>query len=113
MSTDSEYIMLTSAETEYGDKNLLYAQLDLLSMVKRYKSYEALRKQELTLKISLKSKAEEAVVSLNTLSKSLPKATLVSEKQLGSEPGPLLPQKKTASLDEEIDIIKQKLAKLR
>jgi len=45
-----EYIKLDPSEQAYGKKNLLYCEMELLTILKRFKKYKQLRKEEFTKK---------------------------------------------------------------
>src|SRR3989344_966991 len=78
----SEYIRLSSPEKRYGHKTMLEAQINLLSTLKRLKTYTQYRKQELTLKIELKRKMEEIKEHLDLLDKLIPHSELKIQKHL-------------------------------
>ncbi|HLC32065.1 MAG TPA: hypothetical protein VJK51_05345 [Candidatus Nanoarchaeia archaeon] len=108
----SEYIRLSSPEKRYGHKTMLEAQINLLSTLKRLKTYTQYRKQELTLKIELKRKMEEIKEHLDLLDKLLPHSELKIQKT-----PPLFPhqpqEKRTNSLDDELETLKRKIAALQ
>jgi len=120
----SEFVKLTGIEIEYGDRNLLHSQLELLSMVKRYKTFHDLRKREFSLKIKIKNLLKEAKTELAELEKVLPKIKLEEEKVI-EVTLPRNPPKMTESikksdnkereskLDTEIEEIKRKLSSLQ
>src|SRR3989344_4146898 len=72
-----EYIKLSPTEIIYGKRNLLQSQVELLQTLQRYKTYHQLRKEELLLKVALKTKVEEALSSLASLSKIIRKTKKV------------------------------------
>ena len=65
----------------FGETNLLQSQLNLLTILKQYQAYEALRKEELFFKIELKKKLGEAKEFLDSLSKSLPESKFLEEQK--------------------------------
>lgn len=107
-----EYVKLSAPEIIYGKRNMLQAQVDLLQTLKHYKSYQQLRKEELLLKIALKVKVEEALSSLFSLTKLLPKTHYAEEKDSDVLDLFSLHEDKK-DLEREIQDIKQKLAQLR
>ena len=76
-----EYVKLAPLETVFGETNLLQSQLSILTILKRYREYESLRKEELFLKIELKKKLGEAKEFLDALSKSLPESKFIEEQE--------------------------------
>src|SRR3989344_2544690 len=106
----SEYVQLQQPEIVYGQKNLLESQLGILSISKRYKEYQRLRKEELVLKVALKSKIESIKNILSSLDKMLPKTKMALEI---SSLKMILPKRSKATLEQEIDSIRTKLSKLR
>ena len=109
-SETSEYVQLQQPEIVYGQKNLLESQLGMLSVSKRFKEYQRLRREELVLRIALKNKIEETKRLLDELDKMLPKTKISYQKPI--MPGLAIKKGKT-SLEQEIDFIKAKLAKLK
>ena len=108
----SEYVKISRQEAMYGQKSFLTAQLDVLDIIKRYLTYQKLRKQEFLAKIELKDKIEEVRNSIILLERGLPKVySEESEKkkkiQLETD------SKEEVSLEQEIELIKEKLIRLR
>ena len=123
----SEFIKLTGPEVEYGDRNLLHSQLDLLLMIKRYQSYEEIRKEELQLKIKLKKLVSDVKSHLDHLEKMLPKTKLgleeekmeieIPEKVMKAIPKMPAPKtrikaQKLSPMETEVESLKRKLASL-
>jgi len=105
----NEYVRISKPEQIYGQKNLLLAQLNLLTSLKYYHSFRELRKRELMLKIELKKKVEEAQQSLSLLDALLPKIarkSIPAEKIAAPEP------EKKLSLIQEIEALRQKIQSL-
>jgi len=113
----AEYVKLTAPEKEFGEKNLLQSQLELLSIIKHLKEYLALRKDELAFKISLKNRIDKAFQEIDIFGKFLPKPKLVKEVEADSEENISMPhikvEKDRITLEQEIDMIKQKLSHLQ
>lgn len=107
-----EHVRIQATERIYGEKNLLHAQLNIISLIKRYDTYRALRSHELLLKIALKNKLAEAKESLALLLSLLPKPQM-----LPKFPKPAhahdAHQKRRFTLDQEIMDIQRRLAQLR
>ncbi len=106
--TKAEYVRLSLPEQNYGQKHLLASQLELLNLITSFRKYKDLRNEELVLKITLKNKVEETLGFIDKLEKSLPKAdyekpTHKSKKEISE---------RKLSLQEEIEKIRNKLAKL-
>ncbi|MBI2632607.1 hypothetical protein HYW75_06385 [Candidatus Pacearchaeota archaeon] len=107
-----EYVKLSAPEIIYGKRHLLQAQVDLLQTLTHFKSYQQLRKEELMLKIALKTKVEDVLSSVSSFSKLLPKTHFTEEKDSdGLDLFSFHQDKK--DLEREIEDIKQKLAQLR
>jgi len=110
-----EYIHLTKSEKEYGEKQLLHTQLEILNILKHTKNYQELRSEEFALKIKLKEKIEEALKSIELLEKLLPKPTIkpknTTEQEL--EIHKHHHKKENLSLNAELELIKEKLSKLQ
>jgi hypothetical protein len=79
MST--EYVRISPPEQVYGETNLLQTQLSLLTTLKHYQEYEALRKEELLMKIEIKKNVSETKEFLETVSKCLPESKLIEEQE--------------------------------
>lgn len=105
-----EHVRLLTAEKEYGQKNLLHAQLETIALVKHYQKFKEIRNEELVLKIALKSKIDETRAALALLERLLPKPTMHPKETLQQ---PVLRKSEHTSLEQEIDEIRKKLARLR
>lgn len=81
----SEFVKITPPEQVYGESNLLQCQLNLLTIVKQYRDYEALRKLELNSKIEVKRLVSEIKQELDTLYKLLPESKLEEEQEKEAE----------------------------
>ena len=109
--TKSEYVRLASPEKVYGQRHLLQSQLELLDLIQRFRNYKKLRNEELVLKVTLKSKIGETLNLITKLERLLPKAHYktptpaeVKRKERKIE--------KKLSLQEEIEQVRAKLARL-
>tara|TARA_Y100000310_G_scaffold345322_1_gene463776 strand:- start:6132 stop:6434 length:303 start_codon:yes stop_codon:yes gene_type:complete len=97
-----EYVRLSTSEQSQGEKGLLVSQLQLITMIKHLKKFKKIRKEELTLKVKLKSKIGETLSKMKSLNKALPKSPNLEKESPESQ-----------SLENELSIIKQKLNKLQ
>lgn len=107
-----EHVRIQAAERVYGEKHLLHAQLDTISLMKRYDSYRALRAGELMLKLALKNKLAEAKESLALLLHLLPKPTMMP-KLPRPAPEHHASHKKKQTLEYEVADIRRRLAQLQ
>ncbi len=90
-------------------KSLLQSQLSSLTSVKHLRSYKSLRHEELLLKIHAKKLLEELKQEIDMLTKHLPEPII--ERKMEEET--LIEEKpQHASLEDELDAIKAKLASL-
>ena len=104
----TEYVKLTLEEKKIGEKNFLQSQIELLNILKFLTKFKNFRKQELSLKILLNSKIDEVQHSFSVLDKILPKINL----NKNNDNDLLLNDNNTISIDQEVEIIKRKLAGL-
>lgn len=108
----SEYVHISANEKIYSKKSLLQSQLELISLIKHLENYKNFRSQEILLKISLKNKIEELQSLILLLEKLLPKTSL-SKKEITPQPKETTKAKKRrASLEEEVEEIRKKIAAL-
>ena len=103
-----EYVKLSAPEIFFSKKNLLQSQIESLNVLKRFKEYQRLRREEFVLKVALKSKIDEAKNLLLLLNKLLPVTSLKEEYEKDDSF-----RKAKLSLEEEIEYIKRKLERLR
>jgi len=109
---NSEYVRLNSEERNYGMKDMLQSQLAILNSLKRYREFEILRRQELTLKIALKTKVSETLQLIENLGKELPKVKV--EKEEKEEEMIFTEDNKTRmTLDNELEEIRRKIERLK
>jgi len=105
----TEYVRLSNTEKIYGNRNMLYVQLEFLNSMRSFRNYRELRSREFILKVSLKNRIGEAFALLAKVDSMLPKTTF---KVPGSEE-----QKKkkkvSNTLQDEISAVEMKLAKLQ
>ena len=108
-----EYVKLTRPEVVYSQKNLFKSQLELLNALKFYHEYRRLRKGEFVLKVDLKSKIDEIKNSLKLLDSLLPKVKLHDYSYAEENRESKSMSRKKLSLEQEIDLIRKKLAQLK
>lgn len=106
-----EYVKFDVSEQISSQKNLLQTQLDVINALKSYRKYMKLRDEEFILKIALKAKVEQVISNLHALERLLPKTT-IRPKKTKEEENQIM-REIDLSLEEEIDMIKKKLEKLR
>jgi hypothetical protein len=110
----NEYAKISAKEKSFGHKRLLEAQLSTLHSVKRLRYFLKLRKQEMLFKLALKSKIKETREKMRELNKTLPKMPdpedETQEEEIKEEHAPL---KSHVQLEEELEIIKQKLSRIQ
>ena len=108
----SEYVRLNSEERNFGMKSMLQSQLSVLNSLKKYKEFENIRREELTLKIALKAKIGETLHLIENLTRDLPKIKL--EKENEEENFLFQEDNKTRqSMDNELEEIRRKLERLK
>lgn len=105
----SEYVRLSHSEKFNGQKEMLQSELELLDIVQSMRNYKKLRTEEMALKVSLKSKINEAIEAVKKLEGYFPKTNYKIPK--GSKITETI--KKDLSLQEEIEAIREKLQRLR
>ena len=103
-----EYIGINSSKQIYGKKNILYCQMEMLTILKKIKAYKKLRKEEFALKKILKKKIEEARETLKNLEKILPETKQNKFRAARIDKTP----RKRKDLESEIEEIKRKISEL-
>ena len=108
MSTsDIKYAGLKPAQMQFGKKNLLYAEMELLTGLKHLKKYKQLRKEEFTAKNLLK----KTIVNLNKELKKI--SDLLPEIPYGDNSLNISKAiRKRDTLEKEILELQQKIAEL-
>lgn len=111
------HIRFNRPEAVQSKKELLFAQKELLEILKHIKKYHLLRKKELTLKTKAKKRLQEVTRDANQLQKNLPKLKMPEilkedekEKEKKEEKAP--EKIDHSNIDKELDEIQKKLAKL-
>lgn len=106
-----EYIRLDVSEQLAGKRDMLYSQMEILSIMKRYQKYKLLRKEELALKSLFRKKVTELEEELKLLDKLIPRQHMP---KIEPETAKLkLAEKTKFDLEAEIESIKRKLEQLQ
>ena len=105
----AEYVRFNPQENLYGQRNFLNSELDLLSIVKKLRNFKKLRADEQVLRLTLKKKMEEVIETLEVLDKLLPPGHF----RMLKEQSGMKEKDETLTLDQEIEMIRRKLEKLR
>ena len=103
-----EYIGIDYSKQIYGKKNILYCQMEILTILKKIKAYKKLRREEFALKKILKEKIEEAREMLKNLEKILPETKKNKFRAVRIDKTP----RKRKDLESEIEEIKRKISEL-
>ena len=105
----TEYVKLSGAERIHGQKELLMCQLETLSLIKSFRNYKLLRKEEMELKVLLKTKVEEAIALSEKLEGVLPKTKFTPEMKREKK----MMSREHLTLQGEIDEIRRKIERLQ
>jgi hypothetical protein len=106
-----EYFKLEAQERITGKENLLYSQMEILSILKKYQEYKKLRTQELSLKTALKRYIKLLNEEVEILDKALPH---VKFERIREEPKVRAStENKNRSLEIQIDDLKRKIQNLQ
>ena len=109
----SEYVKLSASERIYGAKGLLQSQVSNLQLMKHFREFEKLRKEELALKIELRTKIDHTLQLVDSFIKGLPVTHMSAEiEEKGKDLFPEFQdkdEKKMKTLDDELNEIKRKL----
>ena len=105
----TEYVRFNGIESVYGQKNLLYGELDILNISKRIKDFTKLRQEELILRLTLKKKIEDFLENVELFDKLLPQDKLPGLDKKKKEHEAI---KEGLSLEQEIEVIRRRLEKL-
>jgi predicted nuclease with TOPRIM domain len=106
----SEYKKLDHEQIIYTQKSLLQAQLESLTSIKQIRNYKALRHEELMEKINMKKILDELNKEVEVLLRMLPEPSYEQEEVI---PGVEKARPQSHALEEELDMIKAKLAALQ
>ncbi len=108
-----EYVRISPQEKFYSERNLLQAQLEILSFNKHYFNFQELRNEELVLRIILRKKLIEAKELLKITDNLLPKIKMKNKTREEFIEEEIESLKSSSSLDKEIDDIRRKLSRLQ
>lgn len=103
-----EYIRLDPSIRAYGKKTMLYCEMDLLAVLKRYEKYKKIREDELILKKALRKSILELKEILRKLSRDIPeiKENKFKPVEISKE------RKKHDELEDEISEIKRRISEI-
>jgi|SRR3989338_11414098 len=106
-----EYVKLDSPERNYGKKNLLYSQMEILSITSSYQKFKDLRRKELGLKTLLRRTLNELNEQIKIIDAALPKA---KQQKTEEEKFKMIEKaKKPRDIESEILEIKRQLERLQ
>lgn len=108
MPTEEQFVGLEKPNVVAGKKHLLYAEMEVLTSLKKYNNYKKLRKEELALKSLLKKVILEMKKEMETITQYVPN---IKVKELSAETIKTVPGKRD-SLEQEIQDIRKKIAML-
>jgi hypothetical protein len=108
MPTNYRYVGLNPSQMNYGKKNLLYSEMEILNTIKHLKNYKKLRKQEFAAKNLLKKSLTQLKIEVQNLNELLPSAALNKDEFNISTSS-----KNKNSLEREIQDLQQKIAELQ
>ena len=108
MPTEEQFVGLEKTQIISGKKNLLYAEMELLTALQKYERYKKLRKEELAVKLLLKKIITELHKEMDTIIGYIPQIRVgySSAEAIKSTPA------KRDVLAEEIAQIRRKIAML-
>jgi vancomycin resistance protein YoaR len=107
MPTEEQFVGLEKPHVMAGKKHLLYAEMEILTSLKKYNSYKKFRKEELALKNLLKKVITELKKEMEVLMQYVP-VVRVKETMMQA---PTAPGKRD-SLEQEIQNIRKKISML-
>jgi predicted phage gp36 major capsid-like protein len=105
-----EFIHISQREKEYGQVQLLNSQIELLTMVKRYKRFRSLRKEELTLKNEIRRRLTSLQEEIKNYEKNTPH--IHAPKPIEIKKQKPIETKRRDELESEIDLLKQKISQI-
>lgn len=109
MPTEEQFVGLEKPNVVTGKKHLLYAEMEVLTSLKKYNSYKKLRKEELALKNLLKRVILDLKKEMEIMAQYIPpvkEKVIKVETQVNPTPG------KRDTLEQEISDIRKKIAML-
>ena len=119
-----EYVKLSLEEKNYAEKTLLKSQESFILITQKILSYHKLRNEELKLKLDLKNKVQDAILSIDKLNQILPKSQIKIKESVKTETqlpdnseeqiSVMEPKEvKEVSLETELQEIRKRLSSIR
>ena len=108
------HVKFDRPEAVQSKRDLLFAQRELLEILKHVKKYHLLRKKELTLKTKAKKRRQEVNKDMNDVKKTLLKVEIAEllKKEEKEQKGKGAGKIDHSNIDKELDDIQKKLAQL-
>ncbi|MEK6894689.1 MAG: hypothetical protein AABX10_04450 [Nanoarchaeota archaeon] len=109
MPTEEQFVGLEKPNVVAGKKHLLYAEMEILTSLKKYNSYKKLRKEELALKNLLKKVILDLRKEMEIMIQYIPhvkEKAIIATETVKTTPG------KRDTLEQEIQNIRKKIAML-
>lgn len=106
----AEYIKFSEDEKVFGVKNLLQGQVSMLNIIKHFNRFREIRKEEMTLRIALKSKLAESLTLLNSIVSEMPKVKMNETEEQVFDKEKI---EKKQVMENELEEIRRKLESLR
>ena len=108
-----QYVKFLGAESIYGQKRLLRGELEVLNFVKKIRAYKILRREDLALRLTLKTKIAEILTEMEVLDKSLPYVKFMHvERSAEKDKDKEKKEDEVLTLDREVELIRRKLERL-
>lgn len=108
-----QYVKFLGSESNYGQKRLLRGELEILNFVKRIRAYKSLRRDDIALRLTLKTKISEILAEMEILDKSLPYVKFMhAEKPTEKDKEKEKKEDEVLTLDREVELIRRKLERL-
>ncbi|MDP4039048.1 MAG: hypothetical protein Q8P57_00495 [Candidatus Pacearchaeota archaeon] len=105
---DLEYVGLEHSQVNFGKKNILYMEMELLTALKHYTQFKKLRKQEFALKNLLQKEIFQIKEELKKMDNYLPNLPSSAK----GIPNLNTSLKKRDTLEDEINEIKRQISQL-
>jgi len=103
-----EYVGVEPSQQTFAKKNLLYCEMTLLEIIKQYQKHKKLRKEIFALNSLLKKTFSELKEEIKDFEDCLPRTKHDNFKAADISVSP----KKRKDLEEEIELIKRKIAEM-
>ena len=108
MPTEEQFVGLDKTQVISGKKNLLYAEMEMLTALQKYERYKKFRKEELAVKVLLKKVIVEMHKEMDTIIQYMPQIKV----GYSSAEAIKTTTAKRDVLEDEIQEIRRKIAKL-